>query len=80
MQLQGKVALVTGGSGDIGGAIARRLGTAGAHVLVTYVGAEAAADKTLEDIRAAGGDGAKLQLDQRDPAAIEACIAAVEAQ
>ena len=30
MNLKGKVALVTGGSGDIGGAIARALATAGA--------------------------------------------------
>ncbi len=58
MRLQGKVALVTGGSGDIGGAIARRLGAEGAHVIVTYVGAaDAAADavKSIEDARGVGG-------------------------
>jgi 3-oxoacyl-[acyl-carrier protein] reductase len=75
--LQGKVALVTGASGDIGGAIARRLGSAGAHVVATYVGAADAAAATVRDIESAGGAASALQLDQRDPAAIEACIATV---
>ena len=38
MDLDGKVALVTGGSGDIGGAIASALAAAGCDVAVTYVG------------------------------------------
>ena len=37
------MALVTGGSGDIGSAIARTLAAEGAKVVVTYVGAEEAA-------------------------------------
>ena len=77
MRLAGKVALVTGGSGDIGGAIARRLGAEGVQVAVTYVGAQAAADATVSDILAAGGEAWAVQLDQRDPAAIDACVAAV---
>lgn len=80
MQLAGKVALVTGGSGDIGGAIARRLGAAGAHVIVTYVGQSDAAASTAADVTAAGGSAQTQQLDQRDPAAIEACIAAIAAE
>lgn len=79
MDLTGKVALVTGASGDIGGAIARRLGRAGAHVVVTYVGAEEAAAETVRAIMEAGGSASMQQLDQRDPAAIEACIRAVAA-
>ncbi len=75
--LSGKVALVTGGSGDIGGAIARRLGAEGAHVVVAYVGAEGAADTTVNDIRSAGGSASTQQLDQRSPESIEACITAV---
>ncbi len=73
-QLHGKVALVTGGSGDIGGAIARCLGNAGAHVVVTYVAAEDAAAATVTEIETTGGSARALQLDQRDVAAIEACI------
>lgn len=78
MKLEGKVALVTGGSGDIGGAIARMLGHEGAHVVVTYVGAQDAAEKTATDVLAEGrGSASTLQLDQRDPENIDACIAAV---
>ena len=48
--LEGSVALVTGGSGDIGSGIARRLGLAGAHVVVAYVGAQNTAEATAQDI------------------------------
>jgi len=80
MQLAAKVALVTGGSGDIGGAIARQLGAAGAAVVVTYVGAADAAQQTVADVAAAGGQASCLQLDQRDPEAIETCISTVAQQ
>jgi 3-oxoacyl-[acyl-carrier protein] reductase len=76
-ELAGKVALVTGGSGDIGGAIARRLGQSGAHVIATYVGAQEAAQATVDDIVADGGQATALQLDQRSPEAIEACMATI---
>ena len=75
--LAGKVALVTGASGDIGGAIARRLGGAGTHVLVAYVGAEEQASATARDINQTGSAGI-VQLDQRDPAAIERCISDIQ--
>lgn len=77
MKLDGKVALVTGASGDIGGAIARRLASVGAKVIVTYVGAAEAAAETVRDIESSGGVAAAMQLDQRDPAAIDECMQAV---
>jgi 3-oxoacyl-[acyl-carrier protein] reductase len=77
MPLTGKVALVTGGSGDIGGAIARRLGAEGAYVVVTYVAAEELAAATVRDIETAGGHASAQQLDQRSPASIDVCIAAI---
>ena len=79
MTLNGKVALGTGGSGDIGSAIARTRAAEGAKVVVTYVGAEEAASATVQAIYDQGGKAAHLQLDHRDPAAIEACIKQVEA-
>ncbi len=78
--LSGKVALVTGASGDIGGGVARKLAAANARVAVTYVGARDAAQKTVDDIAAAGGQGLMIQLDQRDPLAIEACMETVAAE
>ncbi|MDB5576272.1 MAG: fabG 4 [Bradyrhizobium sp.] len=75
----GKVALVTGGSGDIGGAIARRLGGEGFTVIATYVGLEGAAAATADDIIGAGGTAGIVQLDQRSPHAIEQCRAHVGA-
>jgi 3-oxoacyl-[acyl-carrier protein] reductase len=68
------VALVTGASGDIGSAIAQALGTSGYHVIGTYVGAADAAATTVDAIKEAGGSAQAIQLDQRDPEAIEALM------
>ena len=73
-ELNGKVSLVTGGSGDIGGAIAKRLGQSGSTVVITYVGAEEAAEKTVKEIVEEGGQASALQLDQREPKDIESTI------
>ena len=80
MSLEEKVALVTGGSGDIGRAIAVRLGEAGAKVVITYVGAEDAAEETCRAVEACGGSCRAVQLDQRDPEQIDAVISAVGEQ
>src|SRR5215831_14214178 len=74
MDLKGKVAFVTGGSGDIGGAIARALATAGADVAISYVGQLETAAATVEALRAAGKRSLAVQLDQRDPAAIDVSV------
>ena len=72
------VALVTGASGDIGGAIAKTLGGHGWHVIGTYVGAADAAAQTVAAIIDVGGSAEAMQLDQRDPAAIEAIISNID--
>ena len=76
-ELEGKVSLVTGGSGDIGSAIAKRLGQSGSTVVITYVGAENLAKQTVDEIKAEGGNASALRLDQRDPKEIEAIISQV---
>ena len=76
-ELEGRVSLVTGGSGDIGSAIAKRLGQSGANVVITYVGAEDLANQTVDEIKAEGGKASALRLDQRDPNEIEAIISQI---
>ena len=76
-QLSGKVSLVTGGSGDIGGAIAKRLAQSGSNVVITYVGALEAAQRTVKEITEGGGQAIAAQLDQRAPKDIEAAIAEI---
>ncbi len=77
MDLQGKAAFVTGGSGDIGGAIARALAAAGTDVAISYMGHRDEATATVDAVRAAGRRSLAVQLDQRDPSAIDACVDAV---
>ena len=61
-QLQGKVALITGGGGEIGGAIARQFALQGASVMLADLRPEAAA-ATVADIVAAGGTAARVICD-----------------
>ena len=74
MDLQGKVAFVTGGSGNIGGAIASALATAGADVALSYVGQLDVATATVDVLCAAGRRSLAVQLDQRDPVAIDGAV------
>jgi NAD(P)-dependent dehydrogenase (short-subunit alcohol dehydrogenase family) len=53
--LRGKVAVVTGASKGIGAAIAKRLSTAGAAVMVNYSYSKEDADRVVADIKAKGG-------------------------
>ncbi|MEZ5669620.1 MAG: SDR family oxidoreductase [Alphaproteobacteria bacterium] len=64
--LDGKVALVTGGSRGIGRAIALALAAAGAKVALTYQTDPDAAAEAVAAIEGAGGSAAGFQLDVRD--------------
>ena len=61
-----KSALVTGGSRGIGKAICLRLAAEGYYILVNYRSNTEEAEKTLGEIRAAGGDGELLPFDVAD--------------
>jgi len=60
--LQGRVALITGGGGEIGGAIAKRFAAAGAAVAVADVRRDAA-DEVAQSIKAAGGRALAVTAD-----------------
>jgi 3-oxoacyl-[acyl-carrier protein] reductase len=77
MDLNGKVALVTGGSGDIGKAIAEALAASDADVAVSYVSGAGRAGEVVERMRRAGRRSHAVQLDQRDPKSIDGCVGSV---
>ncbi|HPU44140.1 MAG TPA: 3-oxoacyl-[acyl-carrier-protein] reductase [Dictyoglomaceae bacterium] len=61
--LDGKVALVTGGSRGIGRATALALSREGAKVLINYKGNEEAALETLKELKEVGGEGEIYKAD-----------------
>lgn len=76
MGLEGRVALVSGGSRGIGRGIALGLAEDGAAVAVNYRKDEEAADETVQAIEAAGGRAVAYQA---SVASFEECQAMVEA-
>ncbi len=74
MTLQGKTALVTGGSRGIGEAVCLRLARLGANVGVNYISNSEAAARVLERIRAEGGTGFTAPFDVSDPAAVQSAV------
>ncbi|RDY60298.1 SDR family NAD(P)-dependent oxidoreductase [Flagellimonas nanhaiensis] len=63
MNLQGKVAVVTGGGRDIGRAVCVKLAKEGAKVVVNYFDSQTDSDETLAAIKAVGGEAITVQAD-----------------
>ncbi|PJJ84990.1 3-oxoacyl-ACP reductase FabG [Mucilaginibacter auburnensis] len=66
-----KCALVTGGSRGIGRAICLKMASMGYYVLVNYKSNRVEAEKTLEQIKQAGGDGELLSFNVADKVEIK---------
>jgi pteridine reductase len=78
MQLQDRVAVVTGGAHRVGKAIALALAQAGASIVVHYGGSEQAAAQTVAEIKSLGVHVIPVQADVRDPDQIDALFRAIE--
>jgi 3-oxoacyl-[acyl-carrier protein] reductase len=73
-RIDGRIALVTGGSRGIGRACAEALAAQGATVVVNYVKGEAAAREVVEAISAKGGKADLQGFDVSDSRAVDAAI------
>jgi NAD(P)-dependent dehydrogenase (short-subunit alcohol dehydrogenase family) len=74
-EFMSKHALITGASRGIGRALALRLAEQGAAVVIHYCAREDAAQQTLDDVRARGGDGFTVQADLTQPGQAERLLA-----
>lgn len=77
MKLEGKVALVTGGSQGLGRAIALKLAENGADIAIVYVGPEEPARETCREIEALGRRVKSYYCDVRDESACNDTVASV---
>lgn len=70
LSLDGKTALITGGSRGIGRAIAERLAADGAAIVINYARSEQLAQELVKAITAKGGKAIGIQADVSKPAEV----------
>ena len=73
-KLEGKIALITGGSRGIGAAIAKRLAADGASVAITYAKDAGAASVVVKAIERDGGKAVAIQADAADVEAVKSAV------
>jgi 3-oxoacyl-[acyl-carrier protein] reductase len=74
-KLEGKIALITGGSRGIGAAIAKRLAADGASVAITYAKDASAASAVVKAIELGGGKAIAIQADAANVDAVKDAVA-----
>ena len=80
MRLRGRIALVTGAQQGIGCGIALAFAREGADVAVNYLDDRAAAEKVMQEVRAAGGRAVLVQADVARPADAQRMVAQVQSE
>ena len=74
MNLEGKVALVTGASRGIGREIALELAREGCNVAVNFAGSEAKANEVVDEIKGLGRQAIAVQCNVSDSEAVQAMV------
>ncbi|MGP4077427.1 SDR family NAD(P)-dependent oxidoreductase [Halobacillus sp. K22] len=78
MKLEGKIALVTGGSRGLGKVISKQLAAEGARVVVNYGRNPDPANETVEEIRKKDGVAIAVQADVTDEDSVDELLRAVQ--
>ncbi|MDM5340515.1 3-oxoacyl-ACP reductase family protein [Fictibacillus enclensis] len=79
LNLNGKTAIVTGGSRGVGRAITLALAQEGAHVVVNYNNSQSAAEETVNQIKQTGGSAIAVQANLDNPDECRKLIEAAKA-